>query len=283
MVCIGEGEAALAELCKKISNEFDYYNIPNIWLRRNDEIKRNQLRCLTENIDSIPYPDFSNKNKYLIENGKELKLPSINDRSEYDIMTSRGCPFACTYCCNYTYRKIYHDLGRYVRRRSAKNVIEELMQACKMYKNLSYIYFYDDVFSLDKNWIEEFTREYSAKIRLPFFCYSHPNYSDEKVIRMLKDAGLQDVTMGIQSGSEFVRNKFLKRFNSNDKILSSARIFKRYNLNVSYDILLDNPFEDNNTRLETLNLLLNLPKPFQLHTHSLTFFSKNRIDGIGLS
>ncbi|MBI5145293.1 MAG: B12-binding domain-containing radical SAM protein [Candidatus Omnitrophica bacterium] len=282
LVCIGEGERAITELAKKISADADYSDVDNLWVKKNGRIIKNRLSRLIDNLDSVPFADFTNENKYLIERGKILKMPLVEERSEYDIMTSRGCPFSCSYCCNSTYRKIYHGLGRYVRRRSVENVLAELKLAKKTFKSISYIYFYDDIFSMDKSWLEDFSFKYRKLIGTPFFCYVHPNYADEYTLRLLKATGLKDVTMGIQSGSKFIRDVFFRRSTSNAKIIDAANIFKYYDINVSYDILLDNPFEKETDRMETLQLLLKLPRPFQLHTHSLTYFPETELTKLAL-
>ncbi len=283
MVCIGEGEDTLIELCRRLSSGLNYHSIGNLWVRDNsNSLIKNKLYSLLDNLDSLPFADFSNENKYLIEHGKLLILPKPEDRAEYDIMTSRGCPFSCTYCCNSTYRKIYQGLGRYVRRRSVDNVVTELQEAKEKFKNLSYVYFYDDVFTKDKEWLADFTQKYRDLIKLPFFCYAHPNYADEDTLLLLKRAGLRDVTMGIQSGSKFIRDTFFKRPSSNAKIIEVSRIFRRHKINASYDILLDNPFEKETDRGETLQLLLQLPRPFQLHTHALTYFPETELTALAL-
>ena len=249
---------------------------------KNGTVIKNDLYPLIDNLDAIPAADFTNEDKYLVERGKTLELPVLADRAEYDIMSSRGCPFACTYCCNNTYVKIYKGLGQIVRRRKVENVIDELKNAKKIFKSLSYVYFYDDVFTTDKGWIEQFSRQYSKEINLPFFCYTHPACADGDTFRLLKEAGLRDITMGIQTGSKSTREVYLKRPGSNDKIMELAHLFKRQRINVSYDILMDNPFESDEDKNQTLRLLLSLPRPFQLHTHSLTYFPETELTRLAL-
>lgn len=282
LVCIGEGERLIVELCKRLSNSSSYDNVGNLWIKHNGGVIRNRPHPLIDNLDSIPFADFTNENKYLIERGKILRLPKLDDRAEYGIMTARGCPFSCTYCCNSILTKIYQGLGKIVRRRSVKNVIAELRKAKDTFKSLSYVYFYDDIFTMDKNWLDDFSYHYRNQICLPFFCYTHPNFGDEETFRILKEAGLRDVTMGIQTGSERIRDIYLKRHGSNEKIIEMARIFKRYQINVSYDILLENPFENEYNKYETLQLLLSLPRPFQLHTHTLAYFPETDLTKLAL-
>jgi radical SAM superfamily enzyme YgiQ (UPF0313 family) len=156
IVCIGEGEGPIVELAIKLSKGEKIDNIQSLWVKKEDKIIKNDVHPLIQELDSLPFPDFSNENKFLVEMGRVLPLIDPDLIATYCLMTSRGCPFSCTYCCNNTLRRIFKGKGKYVRRRTVVNVIEELVQAKKMFKNLTYIVFFDDVFTFDINWIRKF-------------------------------------------------------------------------------------------------------------------------------
>lgn len=277
IVCIGEGEEAVVELATKLSKGEEIDNIQNLWIKKGDKIIRNELRPLIQNLNSIPFPDFSNEDKFLVENGNILPLPHPYRRTSYWIMTSRGCPFSCTYCCNNILRRIYKGKGKYVRRRSVENVIEELVHAKRRFENLTFVGFEDDVFTFDINWIRKFCDQYKKSVNIPFLCYCHPKAADEEIIQLLKDAGVMKMTMGMQTGSEEIRHKYFERYDTNEDIIRVARIFRKYKINCAYDIIMDNPLETEKDRRETLNLLLTLPRPFELHTHTLTHFPETNL------
>lgn len=277
IVCIGEGEEPVVELATKLSEDEVSDNIQNLWIKRGNEIIKNDLRPLIEYLDTIPLPDFSNENKYLVENGGILPLPDPSERTSYGLMTSRGCPFSCTFCCNNILRKIYKGKGKYVRRRSVENVIEELLQAKKIFKNLKDIRFIDDVFTFDINWIRNFCNQYTKEVNIPFHCLCHPKRTDEEMIQLLKNAGLTTMIMGIQTGSEEFKHKYLERYESNEEIIRAAQILHKYKINCFYDIIMGNPLDTNEDRRRTLNLLLELPRPFELHTFTLTHFPKTKL------
>ena len=280
IVCIGESEEAILELATKLSKGEEIDSIQNLWIKKKDKIIRNSLRPLIQNLDSIPFPDFSNKNKFFLEKGKVLSMPNSNQRTSYQIMTSRGCPFNCTYCCNNAFRKVYKDKGKYVRRRSVENVIKELIYSKSKFKNLAFITFCDDVFTFDSDWIRKFSSQYKQSINLPFSCYCHPKSTNEGIVQLLKSAGVITMTMGIQSGSEEVRNKYFKRYDKNEDIIKAGQILCKYKINCSYDVIMDNPLETNKNKRETFNLLLKLPKPFELHTHTLTHFPETEFTNL---
>jgi uncharacterized radical SAM superfamily protein len=187
-------------------------------------------------------------------------------------MTSRGCPFNCTFCCNSILREIYKGKGSYIRRRSIENVISELLTAKKKY-NIAEVTFQDDIFVDDPKWLYPFLEEYKKKIGLPFACFLHSRFVSEPVIKSLKDAGLYTADLGIQSGSEKIRREVYHRRQSNEEIIRAANLLNR-EIAMAYDIIIDNPFETQEHLIDTINLLLQFPHPFRLHLITLTLFPK---------
>lgn len=277
IVCVGEGGEAIVELAVDLLKGEPIDGINNLWIKKGDSVLRNRLRPLIKDIDSVPYPDFSEQDKYLVEHGKVLNLPSMENRTEYPIMTSRGCPYKCTYCHNSVLRRTYTGLGRYVRRRSVGDVISELTDVKSKCKNLSYIRFWDDLFAFDVDWIRRFCPQYKKQVNIPFYCLCHPKTTDDEIVNLLKDAGAYTMQMGIQSGSEQLRHRCYERFETNEEILAAARILSKCKVNCVYDLILDNPFEAEDDRRETLDLLLELPRPFQLRTFTLTHFPETKL------
>ena len=91
MICVGEGEYAIVELCKKLKDEKDFTQIENIWAKSKNKIFKNPLRPLV-NLDELPFPDRE------IFDYKALELEKNGWGS---FMATRGCPYTCTYCCNH--------------------------------------------------------------------------------------------------------------------------------------------------------------------------------------
>jgi len=280
IVCIGEGEGLIVELAKRLSKGEKIDDIQSLWVKKEDKIIKNDVHPLTQELDSLPFPDFSNENKFFVEMGRVLPLIDPDLIATYSLMTSRGCPFSCTYCCNNTLRRIFKGKGKYVRRRTVENVIEELVQAIQMFKNLTYIAFFDDVFTFDIHWIRKFCAEYKHAVHLPFFFYCHPKVTNEEIMQLLKGTGAMNTTMGIQTGSEEVRHKYFERYDTSEEIIKASQILHKHKINCAYDVILDNPLETEEDKRETFNLLLRLPRPFSLHTHTLTHFPETKLTNL---
>ncbi len=272
MLCLGEGEHALLELAQRLSKNQNTSDIQNLWVKKNGNIIKNPIRPLFENVDSLPFPDFTNKNKYFIED------ESISDQDpglqafNLDVMTSRGCPYHCTYCSNSLFRKLYIGKGPLVRQRSVQNVLDEIKAHKEIFPKLKRVDFVDEVFSWDKEWVEEFVEYYKRDIALPFHCMQHPNMTNRDIMRMLKDAGLERVEIGIQTGSERVRKTIFERPVSDEKLIKTAQIMRELRIVPFYDIIVDNPFETSDDKKQGLDLLLKMSRPYYMHMFSLTYF-----------
>jgi len=280
MVCVGEGEDVLLELLENIEKGRSITTVKNIWLKKKNRVIKNQIRDLIQNLDRIPFPDWTNKNKFYIEDERFVERNA--NKAVYVISTTRGCPFSCTYCGNNAIKSVYRGKGSYLRRRSVENCIKELRLAKKLFPNTIIVDFEDDVFTFDHKWIKDFSKQYLRKIKIPFHCLSHPQLADEKIFLSLKRAGLAEVKIGVQSGSEFVRQNIYRRYETNQQIRAAADMFHKYKIKVSYDFILNCPFETEKGKKETLNLILNLPCPFSINTYSLVYFPKTELTELAL-
>ena len=272
MICLGEGEAAMLELAQKISSGQDISNIENLWVRQNGKVSRNPIRPLLADVNSLPYPDFANENKYFLDKDTITSSDPGLQAFNLDVMTSRGCPFQCSYCSNSLFHTLYKGKGRMVRQRSPRNVLDEIISQRALFPKLKRVDFIDEVFSWSKEWVEEFVEQYKRDVSLPFHCMQHPNMTNRDIMKMLKDAGLERVEVGIQSGSERVRKEIFERRVSDEKLINTGRILREIRIVPFYDIIVDNPFETPDDKKEGLDLLLKMPRPFYMHMFSLIYF-----------
>jgi radical SAM superfamily enzyme YgiQ (UPF0313 family) len=120
--------------------------------------------------------------------------------------------------------------------------------------------------------MEEFCARYKKEVGLPFAVYTYPRMVDEQKVRLLVDAGLWATTMGVQSGSERIRRDSYERETSNEEILESCRILADHGVVLNLDFIGDNPYETDEDRRQTIDLLTQLPKPIYFNYFSLTYF-----------
>jgi anaerobic magnesium-protoporphyrin IX monomethyl ester cyclase len=209
IVCLGEGEVPLAELCDRMQKGEDHFDIPGLWLKRDGEIVRNPAGPVVENLDDLPIPDFSLFDFTRLESSRTFTaLASL----------TRGCPYNCSYCANYKLRAIYPNKRHWLRTRSPGNSIEYLRALKATYPEARYLRIMDDIFHYREDWLEEFVPLYKAEFDMPMAVNHRPNLFTKRQAELLKDAGCYQVYFGVESGNERIRNDVLQRHMSNEEI-----------------------------------------------------------------
>lgn len=274
IVCRSEGEYVLAELTDRMGLDEDYSDLQGCWVKKeNGEVVRNGPRPLIPNLDLLPPADLTSENKYYLGFDTWRDVAAWDAQAvSYDVMGVRGCPFECTFCIHNFTRKESEGLGTYLRRRSVDHILGELRAAKAARPKLRTIAFSDDIFAPARPWLEEFCQRYKEEIGLPFVVFSFPGMVDEKRVSMMRRAGLWCSTMGVQSGSERIRRECYERETSTETILNACATLRRHGVGINLDFIGDNPYESHEDRLETLDLLCRLPKPFYFNYFSLTYF-----------
>jgi len=210
----GEGERACLELAERFDKQKDYLDVNNLWVSRNGKIYKNEVRRLDEDLDGYPFAD---RRLY-------TDLEGRIDLSVRNLIASRGCPWHCSFCFNDSMKELYKDKGRYVRIRDIDKVIEEA-RILRDTTKTKIIYFVDDVFGLNSQWLYEFLPKYEKEVGLPFICLVTAEVvcKNEKYAQYLADYGCLAVCFGIESGNEYIRNDVLDKNISNDQIYKAAR------------------------------------------------------------
>jgi len=243
-ICRGEGEWALKEFLDNPQRK----NIKNFWFKEKGKIVKNGIRPLIENLDILPFPD-----KTFFDYQEHLDKTEKKGERVVKIMASRGCPFDCTYCCNKYIKELYPNKNKYLRMRSPKNIVEELKELKAEY-SFEKVGFHDDNFTLDLNWLKEFGSLYKKEINLPFYCATRVESCSDKVLDILKKAGCELLLIGVESGDEKYRREIMKRFMSNQSIISAFnRARKKGILTWSFSMV-GLPFETKQMLLKTVCL-----------------------------
>lgn len=262
-VCVGEGEhaiVALADALAAIKGEGRPQTpIANLWWRDEEgEVVRGPNAAFTQDLDALPFWD------------KELWEDALDVGAYYLTMSSRGCPYRCTFCFNNFFARLPgKGGGKYVRQRSVEHQMEELRRAHARY-NLRYIEFTDDIFTVDKEWIKAFTTAYKREIGVPFQCLVHPRFIDRDMAGWLKDAGCVHVQMGVQSVDEEYKRKTLLRMEKDDHLRKALAALRDAGLGVKLDHILGLPGEPRSAQREARDLYVEY-QPRRIQTFWLTY------------
>ena len=212
--------------------------------KKDNKIFKNKLRPLIDNLDDIPFPDRE------IVNEKEPFFAQLEMKR---FLTSRGCPFQCTYCFNKKYNALYLGNGKMLRRRSVDNVIQEIKQVRGRYV-MKAVKFVDDTFNLNEDWLKEFCYKYKREINLPFICNIRADLVKGYMIKNMSDANCVAVYMAIETGNEKIRKEILGRNMSNEQIINACRLLKKYNIKIVTQNMLGIPSETLEQEYETIYL-----------------------------
>lgn len=258
MVCLGEGEYPMLELLNSMQRGDIDYGIRNLWFKNDGRIIRNPVRPLVD-LEKLPFLD------------KSLFEQEIDISRMYMTMTTKGCPFACSYCSQNFFAEFYGR--RDTRRRSVENVMHELLTMKKRY-NYREVGFYDSIFTVNKKWTLELMQRYKKEIRVPFRAIAHPLCIDEAIARALKEAGCHRVQFGVQTFNEKTKREVLLRPEDNERLLKSFGICDRVGLRYSCDHMFGLPGESEEEQILAARTYRNFKNRVRITCFWTTYFPR---------
>ncbi|MEA3223066.1 MAG: radical SAM protein [Thermodesulfobacteriota bacterium] len=184
VLVIGEGESTLKELVPHIRNRGEWSNIKGIAFREDEKVIITGPRELIQDLDSLPLParDLLPLSRY-----QALGFP-------ISMITSRGCPYQCIFCVG---RRM---VGNRVRYRDARLVVDEIENILSY--GLSRINIADDLFTSNKTKVREVCEEIQRRgITFTWSAFARVNTVDEEILTLMRDAGCDTVSFGIESGN----------------------------------------------------------------------------------
>lgn len=245
IICRGEGELAFLELVDRLDRQQNINHIPNLWIKNDSIVYKNDVGPLIPDLDTLPFPDRSLTNNF----------PQFRYSPTKFVMAGRGCPFNCSFCYSHHFHQLYQGKGKLVRTRSVGNVLEELKEL-KTKQRAKFFYFLDDNFPSDNSWLAEFSEKYAYQIKVPFTIVTQATIFNEKMARFLSKAGCVSLHLAIECGNEKIRKKILNKNISNQQIIKAVKIAKKNGLAVCAYNMIGIPFSKFENELETLDFNL---------------------------
>ncbi len=194
-------------------------------------------RPVVADLDSLPHP------------AADPCAIGVDPASQFEfIITSRGCPAACTFCSSPDF------WGRAMRFRSAENMLEEIALLRERH-GIVYVSIRDDTFTVNKARVIEFCRRLiDARTGLLWDCQSRVNAVDEERLAWMRRAGCTHIQYGVESGSP----RMLQRLNKGitlDQVRAAAAATRRVGLGLSIYLITGIDSENDEDLASTIRLV----------------------------
>lgn len=216
LVLLGEGEVSFPGLVEALEQGRSVVGLKGIACRDNGEVVVPEIPPLHHDLEALGPPAY-----HLVPDLAEYQPHSLVKRA--NILTSRGCPFGCTFC------SVSRFWQRKVRFRNPGSVVAEL--AMLQHKlGASYIEFNDDTFTINCNYFRDVcTGIIDHGLEVEWLCRARANSLDEETVVLLRRAGCSHVFIGAESGSERILRTINKKIKPED-VNRSVRLLSRHGI-----------------------------------------------------
>ena len=243
IICRGESERTIVELFQALSNADDLRKVKGIVYHQDGEIVVTEEREKIRDLDALPFPNYDDLDlkKYKNVDGPWKGKPVAA------IITSRGCPFSCSYCSS-------HSVWGNWRPRSISNVLDEIEWLVSRY-GYEVVSIVDDIFTLNKARTKEFCQGILNRgLRIEWRSATRADCVSLEMLELMREAGCQFLSFGVESGSPTI----LKNLNKKQKIEDVVNAFawcKKAGIKTHFNVIIGAPGETRATIEETRNLI----------------------------
>ena len=252
---IGEGEGAMLDLAEGVAVK----DIANLVWRDGERIVTNPRRARIQDLDELPFPAWEKLEGF--PQGYHLPLFSYAKRWGATMITSRGCPYTCSFCDRTVFERLYKV--------NSAQYIHEHMKHLRDHFGVHHINFYDDLFTAQKKRVDELCRLLIDKpLGMNFNCAIRTGHTSDEMLRQLKAAGALMVSMGVESADPAMMARH-KAGVSLDAVRDTVRQIHDAGLRAKGLFIFGLPGETPETLRTTSDFILSL----DLDDHNMSKFS----------
>ena len=237
-VVVGEGEYTFVNICNAVLNNQDIQDWTGIINK--DGYQGGTCSKYIDDLDKIPFPD-----RNLIPLMQyELSPINYKRKPSTPMITTRGCPFGCTFCSNPVH-------GKRVRHHSSNYILEEIKYLIKDFC-VRDVMFWDDTFTLDSARIEDLCNlMLKEKLDISWSCAGRVDRVDGNLLRLMKRAGCWQISFGVESGSERILKNIRKGI-TKSQIISAFDLCREIGIETRAFFILGIPSETMAESLDTI-------------------------------
>lgn len=248
----GEGETTMLELLRALDGDIKISDVKGITYDSNNAIVSNPERERIGRISTLPHPA-----RHLL-----YGLETYSDSDLGLMMTSRGCPFTCTYCSSQCM------WGRRVRYRDILDVVDEIEDIRDRYK-VKHLTLEDDSFTVNKKRVFQLCDELKKRrIKVRWSVITRIDLLDDEMLMVMKQAGCDHVRVGVESGSDRVLNAINKGIDT-EQIRLGAQLLHRHKMYWSAYFMVGLPEET----AQDIRLTISLMKEIKPSYSTLSVFT----------
>lgn len=241
---LGEAENTLKEILEGKPKA----EILGLYYKENDEVKFTGSRPFIEDLDSLPFPA-----RHLVDNN--IYRRPDNNKVQATIKVSRGCPFHCFFCLATPVS------GTKVRRRSPENIVAEIKECVEKY-NIKNFLFWSDIFNIDKDWTMKLCQAIiDSGLKITWSANTRADTADLEMAEMMYKSGCRLVSIGVESGSQYMLEKMGKKITLND-VRRTVKVFKKAKIRIYNYFVIGLPWETEETVEETIKFAIELNSDF---------------------
>ena len=246
----GEGEEIIVELLSALEYKQPLSEIQGISYRGDGQVLSNPVRSRNVDLDSLPFLAY-----HLLPYQRYKPHPPHGRAFPFAaIITSRGCPYKCSYCS----KPIF---GNNFRAQTSERVVDEIAYYKERF-GIKEFAFYDDVFTLDKKRAHAIADEIIKKeLKIHWTCETRVNLVDKELLRRIKQAGCYFIAYGIESGSPEIL-KALDKDITLEQAAEAVRLSREVGLQTIGYFMVGSPGESPETIRQTIQFAKKLKLDF---------------------
>jgi radical SAM superfamily enzyme YgiQ (UPF0313 family) len=241
---IGEGEQTLLELARALEGRMDLREVNGLALRDGERVVRTGPRPLEDELDRIPRParDLAPLARYLA-----FDAPA-------SIVTSRGCPHACTFCSAPAWT------GRRVRYRAPARCVEEIEELGRL--GFSEVTIEDDSFTLNRRHLLAICTELTRReTGVRWSAFSRVDAITPGIVEAMASAGCEAICFGVESGNQEILDLAKKRSDL-QKVREAMRMTQAAGITALASFIIGLPGETAETLRKTVSFANQLREEF---------------------
>jgi len=245
-VVIGEGELTMKELVQKIfGGNIKPDEIQGLAFRKSGKIVKTKPRPLIPNLDDLPFPAW---HLLPIEKYNESEYGFDVNKSIFNVLSSRGCPYHCIFCASHIL------FGRKFRARSAENMFAELKMLNQKY-GCTQIDFVDDTITVDRDRMMALCDLIiNSNLQISWACNARVNTVTKQLLRKMKKAGCIRIDFGVESGDPVILKR-IKKGITIEQVVKAHKDAKDVGLPINSFFMIGNLGEDIKSIKKTLALI----------------------------